>query len=100
MTKVIACTACETVSAAAFKMPGSGFFEFFLYLIFIWPGVLFIWPGVLFSVWRRTNKKPCCKFCGSTNVVPPETNAGRRIVEAHRATQVSKFKIVDEKGIA
>lgn len=67
------CKSCEEVDTPVESMPGNGWVEAILYLFYIA-------PGVIYSVWRRKGKKKVCSACGSSDVVPAASRAGRRIL--------------------
>lgn len=74
----VVCLACEHVGAARRATRGSLPIELVLWL-------LFIVPGLVYSLWRLSTRRDVCAMCGSEQVVPRDSPAGRRIVAAHSA---------------
>jgi hypothetical protein len=80
------CKNCEEIGQVGVKLPGSGWVEFVLYL-------LWIAPGILYSVWRRKGTKQVCAACGSDQLVAAKTRAGKQII----AGQYEIFKIEPDR---
>ncbi len=72
MAKLWVCTVCETADYPKRHTKGSFVIEVVLWLFLIV-------PGLIYSLWRLTTKGNVCKSCGSPNVVPFDSPAGRRI---------------------
>lgn len=60
------CTACGVEAPTASKTRGSMAIEIFLWLCFIF-------PGVIYSLWRMSSRSQVCSSCGSSHVIPPES---------------------------
>jgi hypothetical protein len=69
------CKSCGTVHARA--LPGSGWIELTLWVLFLWPIAL------VYTLWRRMNRTPACGACGSRDVVGLETPAGRALARRY-----------------
>jgi hypothetical protein len=77
--KTVACLACEHVGPARRATRGSTLIEIVLWLCFLL-------PGLVYSLWRLSTRQDVCASCGSTQIVPPESPAGRRIAAAGPAS--------------
>lgn len=66
------CRACGTLHGGHTALPGSGALE--------GAGLVFAWPlGAFYSVWRRSSRRPACAACGSRDLVPRSSPAGREL---------------------
>jgi hypothetical protein len=72
MAKLMVCTMCETTDHPKKRTKGSFGIEVVLWLAMII-------PGLIYSLWRLTTTAKVCKACGSENIVPADSPAGRRI---------------------
>ena len=70
------CTRCGTAHSTSTALPGSGWIELVLWL-------MWLVPGVVYSIWRRSKRRPVCAECGSHDLVPLESPAGRRLAATH-----------------
>lgn len=70
------CTHCGTVHHGERVLPGSGWIELILWLCYIV-------PGLIYSIWRRSKKRPTCAQCGSRDLVPLATPAGKALVRQY-----------------
>lgn len=43
--------------------------------------LLFIVPGLLYSLWRLSTRRHVCSACGGATLVPPDTPAGRKLLQ-------------------
>lgn len=75
--KEYACGYCGHVGKGKLVTGGSFLIEAVLWFFFIL-------PGLIYSLWRLTSRHLECPDCGSRQLVPANSPAGRRIVEAHR----------------
>lgn len=66
------CKQCETVASPQTKTRGSLLIEIVLWLCFIV-------PGLIYSIWRLTTRGYVCPSCGSDQLVPLDSPAGKRI---------------------
>lgn len=66
------CTVCHTVSTPGTRTPGSLMIELVLWI--------FIVPGLIYTLWRHSARGKVCRACGSTNIVPAKTPAGRKLL--------------------
>jgi hypothetical protein len=57
------CTQCGTVANPKKVTKGS-----FLIEVFMW--LLFIFPGIIYSLWRLTSKYQACPQCKAANMIP------------------------------
>lgn len=73
----MACKVCEHVGEPKSHTRGSFLIELVLWLAFLV-------PGLVYSLWRLSSRRPVCRACGSSDLVPLDTPAGRRIVEAQK----------------
>ena len=74
MAKEIICRNCGTLGTPKSRTPGNFGIELLLWL-------LFILPGVIYSVWRLASIHKACRKCGSKELVPTDTPAGRQLLE-------------------
>jgi len=73
------CVNCGTTGKTRRIVPGSFVIELVLWCCF------FV-PGLIYSLWRLSSAKKGCSACGSTNLVPIDSPAGRRLnTGAHQA---------------
>jgi len=70
------CKQCGTAQYGEHVLPGSGWIEFVLY-------VVYIVPGIIYSIWRRSKKRPTCRACGSRDVVSLSTPVGSQLARQH-----------------
>lgn len=66
------CLRCETADRPYRRTKGSILIEIVLWLCFIV-------PGLIYSIWRLTTKDDVCRSCGSTEIVPIDSPAGRKV---------------------
>jgi|JI8StandDraft_1071087.scaffolds.fasta_scaffold656791_1 hypothetical protein len=67
------CTACGTkTTVLKNQVRGSILIEIILWLAFLI-------PGLIYSIWRLTTKKKVCPTCGSLNLIPIDSPAGKKI---------------------
>lgn len=65
------CRDCETVAEPKRETKGSIWIELILWLCFLV-------PGLIYSIWRLTTRYDVCPACGSQNIVPLNSPAGRK----------------------
>jgi len=75
--EAMVCKQCEAVGVPQTDMPGNLAIGCMLFLFFAL-------PGIIYSVWRLMNKAEVCPHCGSEDMVPKNTPAGKRIIESHK----------------
>lgn len=75
-TKV--CTCCGSFGAPKKQAQGSMVLELVLWC-------MFIAPGFLYSIWRTFTKRLVCRSCGSTDLVPPNSLMGQKILKELRS---------------
>lgn len=68
----MACKTCEAVALPRTRTKGSLLIEVILWLCFLV-------PGLIYSVWRLNTRDHVCASCGSTELVPLDSPAGKRI---------------------
>ncbi len=103
-TKTIVCTRCEQTGTAKTRTKGNFLIELILWLCF------FV-PGIIYSIWRISSREKVCRNCGSTEIVPADSPAGKKILaRAHigatapiepaknAATQVAELFKLKEQG--
>lgn len=73
------CQSCGTIGKPKLVTKGSIGIEIILWL-------LFLLPGLIYSIWRLTSKHKACQACGSTNLIPLETPAGKALVSKYHGT--------------
>ena len=66
------CKRCEELVGTKRVTPGSVWVELLLFLCFIV-------PGLLYSGWRLAKRHDACRECGSAELVPANSAAGKRI---------------------
>ena len=71
----LVCKNCGTIGEPKTVARGSMAVEIVLWLCFIV-------PGLIYSVWRLGSKHDACRACGSDQLVPSGTPAGRQLAEA------------------
>lgn len=49
--------------------------------------LLLLIPGVIYSLWRLTTRQVVCSECGSEQVIPVTSPAGRRLVQDAQASR-------------
>lgn len=69
----LVCTVCGTVGKPRVVTHGSVLIE-----IILW--VCFIVPGLIYTIWRLTARPKACRACGSTQLVPPGSPMGRKLL--------------------
>jgi hypothetical protein len=69
---VVACTSCEHVGRAKKHFPGN-------ILFFVVLCLFFVVPGLIYGAWCVLSNRHACKACGSLDIVPIDTPAGRRL---------------------
>ena len=47
--------------------------------------LLLLVPGLIYSLWRLSTRGNVCAVCGGTELVPPESPVGRRLLAEARA---------------
>lgn len=67
------CAQCGSIGKPVTMTPGNLLFE-----IILW--CLFLLPGLIYSLYRMTGRKRGCRQCGSTQMVPPDSPVGRRLL--------------------
>lgn len=75
-TKV--CTCCGSFGQPKKQAQGSILIELVLWC-------MFLAPGFIYSIWRMTSKRQVCRSCGSTELVPPNSLMGQKILKELRA---------------
>lgn len=70
------CKSCGAFNPVG-KLPGSGWVEAALWLVFLWPIAL------VYSIWRRSTRKRACSECGSRELVGVATPVGASLVATH-----------------
>ena len=70
-SKDLYCPNCGTVAAPKKVTKGSFFIEVFLWL-------LFIFPGLIYSLWRLTSRTTACPQCGAGNMIPTDSPKARQ----------------------
>jgi hypothetical protein len=70
--KEMICTACGSSGRPKTITKGSFVIECFLWLCFIF-------PGLLYSLWRLTTRRKGCAACGAENMVPLDSPVGRKL---------------------
>lgn len=73
MPKLMACTRCLERDFHAKRVTKGSF----LLEIGLW--LLLIVPGLIYSVWRTTSRYLACPACGSSEIVPEESERARRM---------------------
>jgi hypothetical protein len=67
------CKACGHHGPSRAHTRGSGWIELVLWLCLIV-------PGLIYSLWRLSTRRPACEACQSTELVPPDSPVGRRLL--------------------
>lgn len=52
--------------------------------IVLW--ICFLIPGLIYSIWRLTSRHTACGKCGSANLLPLDTPAGRELAARYPET--------------
>lgn len=78
MAKEKICSLCGTIGQPKLFTKGSFLIELFLWLCFIF-------PGVLYSLWRVSSKVGVCRKCGSQNLLPLDSPMGQEIAAKSKA---------------
>jgi hypothetical protein len=73
--KPMVCTTCGHHGPTKNHTRGSVLIEIVLWL-------LFIVPGLIYSLWRLSTRRKVCSACEATTLVPADTPAGRRMLQA------------------
>lgn len=77
------CLRCQAVGPARRVFPGS----FLITLLLLLVGCL---PGLIYEIWRNTSARIVCRNCGSTDLVPVDSERARGFVQvAEQAAQSS-----------
>lgn len=76
--RAVACRSCEHVGPGRRHTRGHILIEIILWLCFLV-------PGLIYTIWRLTTRADVCAVCGSHDVIPADTPAGRRIAERSSA---------------
>jgi hypothetical protein len=71
--KIMVCMRCCNIGIPKIETHGSILIEIILWLCF------FI-PGLIYSIWRRSSRKKICPNCGSTELVPPDSPVGKKLI--------------------
>jgi ribosomal protein L40E len=71
--KTMVCKRCGTAAPSKTVIRGS-----FLIEIILW--LCFIVPGIIYTLWRLTTRAKACVTCGSTDLVPQDSPAGKRLM--------------------
>lgn len=71
------CLKCESESDGEDNYKGS-------VLITIILLICFIVPGIIYGIWRGSTRHKTCPYCKSSEIIPLDTPAGRRITEKLR----------------
>lgn len=74
MSKVMVCVLCHTAGKPKTEVRGSTITELLLWF-------MFIVPGVIYSLWRAGAAYKACRACGSSNLVPLDSPAGKSIIK-------------------
>lgn len=82
------CTTCHTVGRTSTKTQGS-----FLIEIILW--CFFLVPGIIYSIWRITSTQKVCGACGSPQLVPVGSVAGRKIAEENKPKEAAQASVDD-----
>lgn len=69
------CKTCECLGVPRRHTKGSLLIEIVLWLCFII-------PGLIYSIWRLNTRGDVCASCGSAELVPADSPAGKRIAAA------------------
>ena len=69
-----ACLTCGHVGTPRLKAPGSTAITLILFCFYII-------PGIIYQIWRNSSVKEVCELCGGTLLVPPNSPAGRKVVD-------------------
>lgn len=77
--KNLICTACGTTGKTKSVTRGSILIEIILWLCLII-------PGLIYSIWRLTTRRQACRVCGSSQLVPLDTPAGRQLAQRFQAS--------------
>lgn len=72
------CTRCGTSGQTRWVIPGHWLIELVLWL-------LLIVPGLIYTIWRASSRHQACKACGSRDLVPLESPAGRNLAQQFQA---------------
>jgi hypothetical protein len=64
------CTTCHEVGPSKSVTKGSILVELFLWLCFLF-------PGLLYSIWRLTSRHKACRACGGKELVPTWSERAR-----------------------
>lgn len=73
MTQPQICATCGHVGRPVYVKRGTVLISIVLWLTFII-------PGIIYSLWRLTSGYRKCEACGSTSLLPLNTQAGRKLV--------------------
>lgn len=74
MAKQMICTDCGTIGKPKSDMKGSILTEFFLWC-------LFLLPGLIYTVWRFTTVGKACRACGSRSLIATDSPRGRALAQ-------------------
>lgn len=83
-----ACKDCGSVAEPKTATRGSMGMEVILWLCFLV-------PGLIYSVWRLTSKHDVCAACGSENLVPLASPAGKQLATAAGYTATTRRPSAD-----
>lgn len=67
------CRTCGTMGNAEVQRRGSATLEVFFYFFLVF-------PGIFYSIWRSGKRKRTCKACGTSDLIPIGTPAGRSLL--------------------
>ena len=73
------CTRCGSQAGARSVTRGSFFIEIILWLCFLI-------PGLIYTIWRLTTRHKACRACGSAELVPTDSPAGKALTARFNAT--------------
>lgn len=74
IVKSYVCRDCGEVDNPKKLAKGSMLVELFLWL-------MFIFPGMIYSVWRLSSKYDACRSCGSSRIVKASSPIGKKLIE-------------------
>jgi hypothetical protein len=82
-SSLLICKHCGTLNNGRAALPGNGWIEALLWL-------LWLFPGLLYSVWRRSGTGVCAS-CGKREFAPVETPMGRALVRRWHREGLPRF---------
>jgi hypothetical protein len=76
MSMKMICSSCGTVCYPVKITKGSILIELFLWLCFLF-------PGLIYSIWRLTSRYNACPCCKSSEIIPLNSPKGLKLVEKY-----------------